>query len=169
MLKADVLLELVADGALVVLDDGVNFGVAVGSESLLDDELLLGAGGDTVPNTGPVWVGVPLGVPVEVDVPVGVEVDFVGAGLAVVVDDGAAGLVTGAITGVPGRWVRVLRGTSEGTWVDKSRVAWSREVPEVRVGSIDQGVDGSVDRGAAGAGGPTTDGAAGSPQKLWET
>lgn len=166
--------ELVAGGVLVVLEDGVSLGVAVGSESL--EVELLGAGGEAVPNTGPV---LRVGVPADVDVPVGVGVPedlvglgdlVVGAGVLVLLDDGAAPFGFATTTGAPGKWVRVLGGTKDGTWVDRSRVAWSREVPESGVGSMDHGVEASVDCGGADAdGGPATDGAACSPQKLWVT
>lgn len=171
------LLVAVAAGVLVVLDDdGVSFGVALGSAGSLDEllELLVLGAGDDVPNTGP---PVRVGEPVDVELPVGVGVpeDFVGLGdfevgvgwvlLVDDDDDDTGGFTRGTMTGAPGRWVRVLGGTKEGT-----RVAWSRDVPEVRVGSMDHGVEGSVERGAADAGaGATAAGAAGSPQKPWVT
>lgn len=136
MLKTEVLLELLGDDVVVELDDGVTFGVPLGSLALVVGEplglLLLGVGA-TVPNTGPVRVG----EPVEVGVPVGVgvPVDFIGLGVVVlgevlvgvggavvvlVVDVVCVGTGTfgrGAMTGAPGSWVRVLGGTSEGTRV----------------------------------------------------
>lgn len=175
VLDTELLLELLADGVVVEPDDGVTLGVPLGSVVPLevDEPLvlpLLGVGA-TVPNTGPVRVGEPVedGVPVGVGVPV----DFVGLGdvlvgvvVVLVVDGACVGTFDrGTTTGTPGRWVRVLGGTNEGT-----RVAWSRDVPEVRVASIDHGADASVDRGAAedGAGATTADGA-GSPQNPWVT
>lgn len=125
----EVPLELVADGVLDELDEGVTLEVAVGSDVLLDVEPPLGDG-DTGPITGPpvrvgepVDVGEPLGVG-DPD-PVGVPDDLVGLGdvdVAVgveVLDEEVAGLTRGlrAITGAPGKWARVVDGTKEGTRV----------------------------------------------------
>lgn len=188
VLKTDVLLEPdgvdepvaggepVVDGVPLVLDDGVSFGVAVGSSGSLDDELV--GLGETVPKTGAVRVGVPeevdvpvgVGLPVDVGLLDGVVVVELGVGWAVLAADGAAARGRGALTGTPGRWVWMLGGTREGTCVARSRVESSRDVPEVRVGSTVHGVEGSVERGGADdGGGPTTAGAPDSPQKPWVT
>lgn len=105
--------DAVDDEVEVELEDGVSFGVPLGSLVLLeDDEDVLPEVGATGAITGPperVGVPVGVGVPVEVGVPDDVGepdevelpedvVELVGAGLRVPVDDGL-----GAATGAPGR------------------------------------------------------------------